>query len=328
MFSAIHKSRRVAAYCAAAMTAPLLLSAHVAAAEPIENTDPIRFAMNEWTSQNVLTQIAGRILTKAGYNVEYVTAGYTTQLTALASGELTASMEIWGNNAGEGFAKMTKSGEIEVVGENGLLGGGGWIYPEYVEKLCPGLPNWEALKGCASIFATPETLPQGQLIDYPPEWGNKYTLERVTALGLDFKPVSGGSEGAMLAALRSSVASKVPVLVYLWWPHPIFAELKLKRVEAPAWSAECETDPKWGLNPDAAFDCGWEDVKVAVAAWPGMKDKWPKAYKILKNFRIDNDEDMALAHAVDAGQKLNAVADTWISSNEGRWKGWISDAEK
>ncbi len=298
-----------------------------ALADP-ESKDPIKLAMNEWTSQNFLTQIAGRILSKAGYNIDYVTAGYTTQLTAIASGDITTSMEIWETNVGEGFPKMVQTGQINIVSENGLKGGGGWVYPKYVEEECPGLPDWNALKKCSKLFATPETLPKGQLIDFPPEWGNMNTKERLDALGLSFKTVSGGSEGAMLTAFRTSVATKKPVLVYFWWPHPIFAELQLNHVNLPAWDAACETDPKWGVNPEKTYDCGEAPGRIMIISWPGMKAKWPGAYKILENFKVDNDEDMKYSLAIEKGKKLEAAADEWMTKNEARWSSWIEAAKK
>ncbi len=298
-----------------------------ALAEP-ESKDPIKLAMNEWTSQNLLTQLAGRILKKAGYSVEYVTAGYTTQLTAISAGDITVAMEIWETNVGEGFPKMVKAGELNVVSETGLKGGGGWVYPKYVEELCPGLPDWKALQKCDKIFATPETLPKGQLIDFPPEWGNMKTTERLDALELPFKTISGGSEGAMLTAFRTSVATKKPTLVYFWWPHPIFAELELNHIDLPAWAAECETDPKWGINPDKTFDCGEAPGGILIVSWPGMKAKWPAAYKILENFKVDNKEDMDLSLEIEKGKKLEDVADEWMVKNEARWSSWIEPAKK
>jgi glycine betaine/proline transport system substrate-binding protein len=305
----------------------LAVCATSALAEP-ESKDPIKLAMNEWTSQNLLTQLAGRILSKAGYNVEYVTAGYTTQLNAISAGDITVAMEVWETNVGEGFAKMVEAGELNVVSETGLKGGGGWVYPKYAEELCPGLPAWKALRDCAKIFATPETLPKGQLIDFPPEWGNMSTKERLDALDIPFKTVSGGSEGAMLAAFRTSVSTKKPALIYFWWPHPIFAELELAHIDLPAWEPACETDPKWGVNPDKTFDCGEAPGGIQIVSWPGMKQKWPVAYKILESFKVDNDEDMKLSLAIEQGKKLEDVADEWMVNNEARWTGWIEAAKK
>ena len=61
--------------------------------------EPIKLAINEWTGQHVSTHIAGETLKKAGYKIEYVTAGYESQFTALADGEIHATMEIWSSNA-------------------------------------------------------------------------------------------------------------------------------------------------------------------------------------------------------------------------------------
>lgn len=292
-----------------------------------ESADPIRLAMNEWTSQNLLTQIAGRLLEKMGYEIEYVTAGYTAQLTPLSTGELTASIEIWEVNVGEGFAPMVESGELEVLGSTGLEGGGGWVYPAFAEELCPGLPDYQALKSCAPAFATAETMPQGRLVDFPPEWGNMHTADRLQALGLDFKPVSGGSEGAMLSELRSAENTGKPVLVYFWWPHPIFAELDLKILDLPKYEDACYTDPAWGVNPDMTYDCGEAPGEILKVVWPGMKDKWPAAYRLLQEFAFTNDEDMELSYAIESqGRDLNEVADTWVAENEAIWQPWIAAA--
>ena len=328
MNATIRSLKRIPAMlgCALMLGAAMPNGSAVAASVP-ESTDPIKLAMNEWSSQNILTQIAGKLLTKMGYNVEYVTAGYTVQMMPLAAGELTASMEIWEVNVGEGFSELVEKGEIEVIGETGLEGGGGWVYPAFAEEMCPGLPDYEALKDCAQLFATAETLPQGRLVDFPPEWGNMYTQERIEALGLDFKPVSGGSEGAMQAELRSSVSSGNPALVYFWWPHPIFAELDLKVVDLPAYEDGCYTDPQWGINPDETYDCGEGPGRIVKIAWPGMKDKWPAAYRLLKEFKIGNEEDMEMAYAVEGeGRDAEDVADEWIAENEAVWQGWIDSA--
>ncbi len=47
-----------------------------------ESDEPIKLAINEWTGQHITTRIAGELLKKMGYNVEYVTAGYYPQLVA------------------------------------------------------------------------------------------------------------------------------------------------------------------------------------------------------------------------------------------------------
>ena len=37
--------------------------------------EPIKLALNEWSGQHITTRVAGGILERMGYQVEYVTAG-------------------------------------------------------------------------------------------------------------------------------------------------------------------------------------------------------------------------------------------------------------
>ena len=51
---------------------------------------PIKLVINEWTGQHVSTHVAGEMLKAAGYQVEYVTAGYMNMYQAMADGEIDA----------------------------------------------------------------------------------------------------------------------------------------------------------------------------------------------------------------------------------------------
>ncbi len=65
-------------------------------------------------------------------------------------------------------------------------------YPAYVEDVCPGLPDWKALNGCAKIFANAETTPKGRFLGGPAEW-LKGADERVAGLEMDFEVINAGS---------------------------------------------------------------------------------------------------------------------------------------
>ena len=56
--------------------------------------------------------------------------------------------------------------------------------PQWVidQNLCPGLPNWEALKNCKDVFTTVDSGGKGRILDGPQSWhGVEYT-DRVEAL--------------------------------------------------------------------------------------------------------------------------------------------------
>ncbi len=58
----------------------LLASGGAVNAGNVPETDkPIKVIMNDWTGQHVSTKIAGALLQKMGYNIEYVSAGALPQ---------------------------------------------------------------------------------------------------------------------------------------------------------------------------------------------------------------------------------------------------------
>ena len=92
-----------------------------AATLAVESNDPIKLALNEWTGQHITTYIAGETLKRMGYTVEYVTAGYYPQMQALTDNSITATLEIWSSNIGENYQKALDTGQVEELGDLGLL---------------------------------------------------------------------------------------------------------------------------------------------------------------------------------------------------------------
>ncbi|MDH3689507.1 MAG: ABC transporter substrate-binding protein [Gammaproteobacteria bacterium] len=292
-------------------------SASIAAESP----DPIKLAINEWTGQHITTHVAGEILKRMGYNVEYVTAGYYPQMTALQDNTVTATLEIWSSNIGENWDKALESGKVEVLGSLGLKPREAWFYPSYVKEKCPGLPSWEALNECAEIFATADTFPKGRFVDYPADWGTT-NVDRINALDMNFASVPAGSEGALIAEIKGAVARQEPLVVMFWAPHWLHAVVDMEIVELPSYESACYEDASWGKNPSATYDCDWDDsAHIDKVAWIGMKDKWPEAYNFLKNYKLSNADQEKMMNEIDVeGKDLDAVVNAWLDANESAWK--------
>jgi len=285
-----------------------------------ETAQPIKLAINEWTSQHITTHIAGQMLQAAGYKVEYITAGYQNMWQAVADGQLDAALEIYESNVTEQYRQLQRTGKVEDLGELGFAAREGFVYPAHVEKLCPGLPDWQALKKCAAVFASAETLPNGRLLDYPGEWGTP-GADRLKALGLPFKAVPAGSEGALVTEFRASSERKTALLAVFWSPHWAIAAYDLKYVELPKGTPECYEDPAYGPNPNVTGDCDFLPTRVFKAAWPGVKTKWPAAYQIMKNFQLSIDQQQNLMGKVDVdGRTAEDVTLEWFKANEASWK--------
>lgn len=289
---------------------------------------PIKLAVNEWTGQQITTRIAGHMLEQAGYKVEYVTAGYQNMWQAMADGDLDAAVEVWASNVPRGYHQLHDAGKLEDLGALGLDAREGLVYPAHMEASCPGLPDWKALAGCAAAFATVETLPDGRLLDYPGEWGTP-GADRIKALGLPFRAVPAGSEGALIAEFRAAAAQKAPLLAVFWQPHWALDAFDLRFVALPEGTAPCYDDPAVGPNPDATGDCDFIPTRVFKAAWPGLKQKWPAAHEILSKLTLDVAQQQPLMGAVDVdGRQTAEVVAEWLAGNESVWRPVVDAAVK
>ncbi|MCA8884436.1 MAG: ABC transporter substrate-binding protein [Rhodobacteraceae bacterium] len=299
-----------------------VLGATAASAE-VESLDPIKLTTHDWTGQIVNTTIMGEVLMKAGYNIEYVQADYIAQFAGLKTGDLHVAMEIWETTGREAMDEATATGKVVNLGETGMLAIEEWWYPAYMEEVCPGLPDWEALNDCAAEFATPETAPLGRYLGGPVTWGG-FDEERVEALGLDFEVVHAGTDAALFAELESAYQRKAPVLLWLYDPHWAPSKYEGSFIKFPAYTPECYSDPSWGVNPSAAYDCGKPTGPIWKVAWEGVDQKWPGAGQIIRNFTIGNAEMGELVAKVDLqGMSVDDVVAEWMAANEATWQGWI-----
>jgi glycine betaine/proline transport system substrate-binding protein len=98
-------------------------------------------------------------------------------------------------------------------------------------------------------------------------------------------------------------------------------------VEFPKWEEVCETDPAWGLSKEKTFDCGAPAPDIEKFVWPGLKDKFPAAYKFLKAFQFTNQDQGPLMKAVDVdGRPAPEVAKEWVDQNKAKWEPWVQAA--
>lgn len=292
----------------------------------VESKEPIKLALNEWTGQHITTRIAGETLMRMGYNVEYVVAGYVPQIQGVIDGNVTATLEIWEQTIQKHFARALDSGQAVDLGDTGIDSTEGWIYPAYMEELCPGLPSYEALNSCAQLLASPETFPKGRLLDYPADWAPDND-KRLKALGLNFTAIPPGSEGAAAAEYKAAVATKRPIVMMFYAPHWLFTETDPRWIDLPKSTPECYEDSSAGPNPNATHDCGWPSGWVRKLAWSGAKDKWPTAYKFLDIYEITNAIQEQLLLEIDVnGTPAEEAINGWMDENQDIWQAWINAA--
>ncbi|WP_439813772.1 ABC transporter substrate-binding protein [Zavarzinia sp. CC-PAN008] len=285
-----------------------------------ESQEPIKIGVHDWTGQRITATIAGTMLEKLGYKVEYVPIDYLTALTAMETGDITFVSEQWDTTAAEVMAKADASGKTERLGALGPQAQEDWWYPIYMKEKCPGLPNWEALKACGEAFSTPETAPKGRYLGMPATWGG-HDAERIDALGLPFVEVDAGTEAAMYAELKSAIERKAPIMVWVYSPHWVSATFEGEWVQFPKMEQACYDDPAWGLNPEKTYDCGKPLGQIWKYGYVGLKTTWPTAHALLAAYQVDGPELNKMVAAVDLdGKPVEDVVAEWLGKHEADWK--------
>ena len=291
-----------------------------------ESDDPIIIVQNNWTSQLVLSTVVGKVLEGMGYTVEYSPSDSQLQFKAIADGDMHFQIEAWEGSMKAAFEKAVKEDGMVDAGTHDAVTREEWWVPQYVADKCPGLPDWKALDKCAEIFATAETKPKGRFVGPPADWGKNYA-ERVKALKMNFQAINVGQAATLWAELDAAVAKKEPIVLFNWTPNYIEAKYKGMFIDFPEPEGDkCANDPSWGMNPDMVNDCGaprsgW----LKKAAWEGLAEKFPAAWKVMKSINFNNEQIAAASLLVDVdGMTTEDAADKWIADNQAliaKWKG-------
>ncbi|MEB8386305.1 ABC transporter substrate-binding protein [Rhodobacteraceae bacterium KMM 6894] len=309
---------------AAAMAA--MMAAPVAAQSVPESDETIKIMTGDWTSISLQGEMMSLILQTVGYNTELVVADDSGRYPGFENGDLHIAMETWQTTQMQNLEKSVATGKVLDMGGTGLEGVEDWWYPMYMKDRCPGLPAWEALKDCAEVFSTADTAPKGRYVGGPVSWGD-HDERLIAALDLPFEVVHPGTDAAMFAELRSAYDREAPIVLWVWKPHWVPSVFEGEYVQFPKFEEACFTDPAWGPNPDATYDCGKPYGWIKKMAWAGGEEVWPCAYEIVRNYEMDNETIADLLVEIDLnGRPSTEVATEWLQANADTWQKWASCA--
>lgn len=304
----------------------LMLPTLGGAAELGDTSAPIRLSLNNWTGQQLSTYIVGGMLEHAGYTVEYADADQSAMYQEIASGDLHAMVEIWTSSTPEAYLEARDAGALEELGDMGLDARNGVVVPPYVLQMCPGLPDWEALRDCAGIFSADGKGQRGIYLSYPESWGSP-GADRIRALGLPFDVVAPDSEAEMIETFQQAYRDRRPVISTFWAPHWAMSSYGLQFVRLPKPEPACHSDPAWGPNSAVTGDCDFYRGGVVKASWPGLKERWPAAHEILRQFELSIWDQQPLIALVDVrGETVQGAARGWLVVNRAKWQPMVEQA--
>jgi len=118
----------------------------------------------------------------------------------------------------------------------------------------------------------------------------------------DWELVSG-SGAAMTASLKKAYDKEKPIIITGWNPHWMFSKYDLKYLE----------DPKGVYG-------GAEEIHSIGRL--GLKDDHPEAYKVLQQFKWEDQDMGAIMVDIQDGEKPEVAAQNWIDENADKVAKW------
>jgi glycine betaine/proline transport system substrate-binding protein len=289
-----------------------------AAVSAEDSSKPIVIPTHNWSSQVVMAYVIGGIFESMGNNVEYVPADSQAVYEAIRSGDVTISHEVWQSSFGKSFYNaMAKGGVIDAGTHEAMtleeMGVPTWV----IEKdLCPGLPNWEALKNCKDVFATPDSGGKGRWLEGPQSWHGDLMPVRVDALGLgdDYVVKFAGGADALWADLAAAKKEGRGTIIFNWSPNFTDAE-GFTFIEFPEYTDGCRKAD--GGDGSCGSPKGWLK-KAANYKFPKTH---PAAYTAFSRMSFTTTQIGQMAALVDIDKLSHEdAAKSWLADNEGVWK--------
>lgn len=303
-----------------AIVAGIMLAFSAGTISAADSSSPIVIPTHNWSSQVVMAYVIGGIFKSMGNNVEYVSADTQAVYESIRQGDVTISHEVWQSTFGKSFyAAMAKGGIIDAGNHDTVsleeVGVPQWVIDK---DLCPGLPNWEALKNCKDVFATADSGGKGRILDGPQSWhGVEYTDRVEALLGDDWVVKFAGSADALWAELAAAKKEGRGTIVFNWTPN--FTDKEgYAFIEWPAYYLGCRKQD--GGDSKCGSPIGW--LKKA-ANWKFPKTH-PAAYTAFSRMSFTAGHIGGMAALVDIDKMTHQdAAEAWMAANEAVWKPMI-----
>ena len=285
---------RLKRLCLYFVTSAILLSVLLGLGCAEESEPTVTFIENDWTSQLVLTEIVEQVLgEQLGYATERVKLATSANWAAMCKGEADIATEVWLPSRQPEIQPFLDEGCLELAGEV-FPGGGGWVVPRYVvegdpdrgiKPMAPDLNSIPDLKEHWKLFESPENPGKGELVGGSPGWvDDVQDRSMIQGYELPFWR-SNQTEAVMAARMIAADKKGDPLLMYMWWPHWIFAVVDLITLEEPdPWREDCFGEEI------APAKCGHPEYSINKVVTTELKDRAPEVYRLIKNMVITEEE--------------------------------------
>jgi glycine betaine/proline transport system substrate-binding protein len=276
----------------------------------------VKIAINPWVGAEANVAVVKSLLEdKLGFTVTATPLAEEVAWPGFDTGEIDAILENWGHPDLE-KTYITDKGVAQDAGLNGVDGIIGWYVPEWMATQYPDIVDSVNLNKYAELFKTSESGDQGQFLGSDPTFvTNDEAL--IKNLDLNFKVVYSGSEAATITAFQQATDQKTPLIGYFYDPQWLHSKIKLVKINLPAWTEGCDTDPK-------KVACDYPLYKLNKIVAKTLADSGNEAYTLIKNFSWTNaDQNLVADYITNQGMTADEAGDKWVAENEAKWSAWM-----
>ena len=279
--------------------------------------DTIKIPVLNWSSQVVMANVIAQVFEEMGHTVDLVPAESASRYEAVRIGDLHLAHETWESTmAIPMYEAMDKGGLID-AGSHDLITFEEMGIPNWVidEGLCPGLPNWEALKSpeCAANFATADSGGKGRWLEGPQEWHGDVMPNRLKGLGIEelWTVKFAGSADALWAELDAAKKEGRGTVIFNWSPN--FTDAAgFTFIDFPPYYEGCRIE---NCGTVETTGCGSPKGWLKKAAHIKFPITHPDAYKFYTKMSFNAPQIGEMADNVDSKGMTHAEAATAFIAN-------------
>ncbi|MUV37095.1 Glycine betaine-binding protein OpuAC [Lentibacillus sp. JNUCC-1] len=261
-----------------------------------EDKAPITIGMNNWAENVAVSNMWKIILENKGYEVDLKAVEKAILYEGLSQKDVDIGMEIWMPITDKPYYEKHED-KIDLrepwyEGTDLAL-----AVPEYMEDI----NSIEDLKGMEAKL-------DSEIIGIDPGSSiMELTGDVIEEYGLDYNLVSS-SEPAMISELQKKMADEEPIVVTLWKPHWVFAEMDLKLLE-----------------DDKNIYGDQEDIHYGIRL--GFEDEYPEVVEWFDNFKLNDDQLGSLMAELNEAESEEEGAQNWIDDNQDLIDEWVGETE-
>jgi glycine betaine/proline transport system substrate-binding protein len=248
----------------------------------------------------------------------------TPLFQAMADGKVDFVAEDWNNIDLKVNQKYIKSGTLQNLGSNGVIGHIGWYIPTYLMKQYPQFKTWQGLKGKEDIFKSPESGSAGMFLGGDPSYVQK-DAQLIKQLGLNLKFVSVGAEPAQVARWTQAYKQKKPILFYWYTPQYLNKAYQLSEIKLPPRGKTCvdSYNPKLGSNWNI-YKCAYGQTIIDKVMTSKFAKSGSPAVDVVKRWKWTADDQNFVANLI-AGEHMDPAkaAEQWVKANPGKVNAWL-----